>query len=563
MKKCASWYNNATMQARNARRRTLNFRNPPSPETLAEGASLHSYQCGVRRSGPAIREGGIPVIRKGCFVFFALLLGLLCALTIPAHAGVHTVDDLEYSTPHGWVQQESPGAKAYHVLLYQGHPVGELFLMKESLLEQKSPSTVLQEGIRKNAAGFAGYQAIGMRNISLSGTEAVKHDFLYYPPGSPVQFAGRVVVLVVDKTAYTFFFNTTINTAAMLEGPFSEVVSSVRVVRKPVAPPRKVHEGVFTIELSPGWRDADDLKEEGVHCYDYYDEADKEKVLISLLAFGRSTEDESTALTAILEKKNPLEAVLNAMIEMHKRRGKYTPLQTKNRSVAGCDAVIHDFSVQKPDSTFVYRLCLVAVKQQADTPSRVFAPAVYDFTFSSFEMDRFNKGKTAVDALLDAMTLIHPLPALSPPPPFADLQDERIFRSPTEGFTVTLPQGAKKDAVEQLDPIDVLGESFTYTIEGKKDTLILLSVFYDALDGEDAHANLLDELDAKESGQSIWKIQGRDVPVGLYSARGGKALVTALFADDDLLLAVLLPKKEYAAAQRWIKEMIDSVNFKK
>ena len=131
--------------------------------------------------------------------------------------------------------------------MYQGHPVGELFLMKESLFEQKSPTTVLQEGIRKNAAGFAGYQAIGMRNISLSGTEAVMHDFLYYPPGSPVQFAGRVVVLVVDKSAYTFFFNTTINTAAMLEGPFSEVVSSVRVVRKPVAPPRKVQEGVFTI----------------------------------------------------------------------------------------------------------------------------------------------------------------------------------------------------------------------------------------------------------------------------------------------------------------------------
>ncbi|HPE67678.1 MAG TPA: hypothetical protein PK849_15950, partial [Synergistales bacterium] len=169
------------------------------------------------------------MIRKGCFVFFTLLWGLWCVAPLPALAGVHAVDDVEYSTPHGWVQQESPGAKAYHVLMYQGHPVGELFLMKESLFEQKSPATVLQEGIRKNAAGFAGYQAIGMRNISLSGTEAVMHDFLYYPPGSPVQFAGRVVVLVVDKSAYTFFFNTTINTAAMLEGPFSEVVSSVRV----------------------------------------------------------------------------------------------------------------------------------------------------------------------------------------------------------------------------------------------------------------------------------------------------------------------------------------------
>ena len=253
-----------------------------------------------------------------------------------------------------------------------------------------------------------------MRNISLSGTEAVIHDFLYYPPGSPVQFAGRVVVLVVDKSAYTFFFNTTINTAAMLEGPFSEVVSSVRVVRKPVAPPRKVQEGVFYHRTRPGMARSKRPEGGGFTLRLLRDEAEKDKVLVSLLAFGRSKEDESTALSAILQKKNPLEAVLNAMIDMHKRRGKYVPLQTKTRSVAGCDAIVHDFSIQKPDSNFVYRLCVVAVKQQADTPSRVFAPAMYDFTFSSFEMDRFNKGKAAVDALLDSMTLIQPLPLLSP-----------------------------------------------------------------------------------------------------------------------------------------------------
>ena len=117
--------------------------------------------------------------------------------------------------------------------------------------------------------------------------------------------------------------------------------------------------------------------------------------------------------------------------------------------------------------------------------------------------------------------------------------------------------------MEQLDPVDVLGESFTYTIEGKKDTIILLSIFYSALDGEFAHEELLDELEAKESGQATWEIQGRNVPVGLYSARGGKALVTALFADDDLLLAVLLPKTEYVAAQGWIKELINGVRFEK
>ena len=79
--------------------------------------------------------------------------------------------------------------------------------------------------------------------------------------------------------------------------------------------------------------------------------------------------------------------------------------------------------------------------------------------------------------------------------------------------------------MEQLDPVDVLGESFTYTIEGKKDTIILLSIFYSALDGEFAHEELLDELEAKESGQATWEIQEETSPSDCIQRAAGKALV--------------------------------------
>ena len=505
--------------------------------------------------GPAKREGGIPMIRKWCFVFFALAWGV--STVSPARAlPAKTADDIEYVMPPGWVAKETPGAKAYYVLMHLGNPVGEMYLTKEPLFEQKTPATVLREGLRKNSAGIEGYQAIKTSNIALSGIDAVLHDFLYYSPGSPVPFTGRAVVLIVNNAAYTFFFNTTTGTFPLLEGAFGEILASVRPVRKTKAAPRRVQEDVFSIELSPEWRDSNDPQ--GAK-YRYYDATDT--LLASFLVFGRNRYDEETALTALKEKKDPLERVLNSRIAPFKTDGEYTPLGTKSLRIAGCDAVVHDFSLKKPDSHIVHRLCVIALRQQESTASRIFAPAVYDFTFIAPDLESFNSVKGDLDALLDSITLVRPLPPVTPAPPFADVEDERIFRSPTDSFTVTLPEGAKKDAVERLDPIGVLGESFTYTIEGMKDTTILISVFYDALDGEDAHGNLLDDLEAKESGRTTWNVQGRDVPVGLYSARGGQALVTALFADDSLLVAVVLPKKEYARAQGWIKELINGVRF--
>ncbi len=138
---------------------------------------------------------------------------------------------------------------------------------------------------------------------------------------------------------------------------------------------------------------------------------------------------------------------------------------------------------------------------------------------------------------------------------------ENIFRDITDSLTVTLPPGAKQDYPERLDPVGKHGDSYTYTLPGVKDALILLSTFYASLDGEGAFWVLLDELEAEENGLTTAAIQGRSIPVGFYTTPGGKILVTALFAEDGLLMAVLIPEQEFAGARRWIRDLIYSVRF--
>ena len=145
---------------------------------------------------------------------------------------------------------------------------------------------------------------------------------------------------------------------------------------------------------------------------------------------------------------------------------------------------------------------------------------------------------------------------------YLEAGQENIFRDITDSLTVTLPPGARQDVPERLDPVGKHGDSYTYTLPGVKDgALILLSTFYASLDGEGAFGALLDELEAEENGLTTATIQGRYIPVGLYTTPGGKILVTALFAEDGLLIAVLIPEQEFAGARRWIRDLIYSVRF--
>jgi hypothetical protein len=328
----------------------------------------------------------------------------------------------------------------------------------------------------------------------------------------------------------------------------------------PEAP--EVKEDVFLFNPGGEWTKAYDPEKDDTPKYNlaakFAGKSRSEGVLTSLMFFGRIPADETNALFAIQQGKNPLEKILADDIEYRKTMGRYIPLGTTKRTVAGCDAIVHDLSIEKGKDVFLYRLCFVAVPAADDTPARTYAPAIFHFVFSSHRKDSFNAAKPAMDALLDLMKLQDPLPEISPAPPFFDPRKGIVFRSYMDNFTVTLPEGAKEDKNPRLDPSDKGGESRTYTF---KDAVILLSVFLSELDGEAAVTSLMDELEAVRKSASSWSVQGRKVPVSLYAAAEGQALVTALFERDNLLIAVLLPKDEYKEAQGWIKRLITGVTF--
>jgi hypothetical protein len=100
--------------------------------------------------------------------------------------------------PPAGVPKEAPGMKAYQVLMYQGNPVGEMYLAKEPLTAPKTPSQLLEEGLRKKAPALQNYQPIETLNLKVAGRDAVLHGLRLLPAASTVPFTGRVVVTVVN-----------------------------------------------------------------------------------------------------------------------------------------------------------------------------------------------------------------------------------------------------------------------------------------------------------------------------------------------------------------------------
>ncbi|NCB17554.1 MAG: hypothetical protein EOM65_15445, partial [Synergistales bacterium] len=258
-----------------------------------------------------------------------------------------SADEIRFVMPSGWVRKEAPapGTLAYYVLMYQGKPYGEMYLSKEPLPSALGARQVLEEGLRKNSAGLQGYQPMGTYPVSAVGvSDAVAHDFIYYPAQSPVPFTGRVVVLVVGHASYTFFFNTTSSFFPSVKGSFGEVTASIQAVPKPPvqeakkAEPRTVEEHGFTMTLAGGWSESGDAM--GAK-YRYAGAVGQH--LASFFPFGKDEKAGVTALFALMEKKDALEAVLASKVrDDFPGYGDYTAVDTFRRKVAGSDAIIHD-----------------------------------------------------------------------------------------------------------------------------------------------------------------------------------------------------------------------------
>ncbi|MDI9388845.1 MAG: hypothetical protein QM441_06410 [Synergistota bacterium] len=495
----------------------------------------------------------------------------------PCAAGTFTTDDIEYEMPEGWFKGEHQGARAYFTMMRMGTTIAEMFLTTNPMPEGGDLRKSFEEYVRSNSHRFYGFTPTYTGEFKAGGLDVLVQDFLHYSGGGPVQFAGRAACTTAGGSIYNFFFNTTAYYFPALDGEFDMILRSVRSTaqaakdsetgtssyeeeKEPEADTSsyvEVKEDVFLFNLGGEWSKAYDPEKDDMPKYNLAAKSGSGG-LTSLLFFGRDNFLETNALFAIQKGKDLLKEILAKDIMVRETMGKYIPLGTTKRAIAGCKAIVHDLAIEKGEDVFFNRLCFVAVPAADNTQSRTYAPAIFHFVFLSHEKDSFNAAKPAMDALLDSMRLIEPLPEISPAPPFFDPRKGVVFRSPMDNFTVTLPEGAKEDKNPRLDPSDKGGESRTYTF---KDAVILLSVFLSELDGEAAVTSLMDELEAVRKSASSWSVQGRKVPVSLYAAAEGQALVTALFERDNLLIAVLLPKDEYKEAQGWIKRLITGVTF--
>jgi hypothetical protein len=535
------------------------------------------------------KEEGI-MIRKSVFLGLMASLYVIAAACGVSGAGTVTADDLTFTMPAGWIAKEAPGMKAYQVLMYQGKPVGEMYLAKEPLLAPKTPSQMLEEGLRKNASSLQNYQPLETMNLTVAGLDAILHDYVYYLPQSSVPFTGRVVVTVVNDAAYTFFFNTTSNYFPAVKGAFMEIIASIRSIPRPTPGeqpsvvtqkgPRKIEEHGFVMELASGWIETNDPA--GAK-YRFY--GPDKKLVASFFPFDRDEKSAVDALFAIAGKSDPLEAVLNGKIATSfKTFGDYAPLGTKRRTVAGCDAIVHDFSFKQGEIKGVYHWCIVAVKDKPDVGTQKFAPSCYSFAFVTYRPEKFAELTPVFDVILDSATLAKPLPSATASvtpgatatngaapkptpdeqtlPQLPDVDRPDTFRDPAGRFTVTLPKGATKDREPRIENMGETGETHTYSLPGVPDAMVILHVFEGEPAGLAWRDLLTAELDARDSGTATWTVGGRKVPVDLFVTGDNQVLVTAVFGGDGLAVGVRVPREKYAPSQGWIKALIGGVTFR-
>ena len=126
-----------------------------------------------------------------------------------------------------------------------------------------------------------------------------------------------------------------------------------------------------------------------------------------------------------------------------------------------------------------------------------------------------------------------------------------------------LPKGAKRDAEPGVPSVGEAGDVITYRVPDKPDALVVLHLFDGAAAGAAYRDALTAEWDAKDGGETTWTVDGRKVPVDLFTTPDGQVLVTAVFANDGLFLAVRVSKATYGESRGWIKALIGGVRFGK
>jgi hypothetical protein len=129
------------------------------------------------------------------------------------------------------------------------------------------------------------------------------------------------------------------------------------------------------------------------------------------------------------------------------------------------------------------------------------------------------------------------------------------FSDPLGRFKIALPTGARLTGKDET--------SSSYELKAQKATLQIWAA-RTAGDAERIHATAT--RGKTPNGEAVnGNVGARNVIIRLYAGKDAagedKALVSAIFHAEGLLLSIELPARDYAGAQAWILDFVQSVQF--
>ena len=536
-------------------------------------------------------------------------------------------NDITYTMPAGWSLQPvqaGPEVKAHYVLMSGGRPYGEMYFSREPLAGPQSLDQFFQAGLEKVKPSISNYRALQTQHISLAGIDTIVHDFNYDLSGT--SWSGRSYSMLVNDTAYTFFFNTLSQYAPSLQGTISQVMSSVRPAPKPKPAPQTigvqaggqgavpgamgggpgtVEEYGLQFDLPAGWAPSNDAQGAKYRLY-----GPGGTLTGSIFIFEP---DELSGLSAMMGgPDNTLDSVFRGKQEdLFKSFDLYTPTNTAKIKIGRFDALVHDFTIRQGVQKGFNRWIFISVKEKEDTEKTRYAPIVHQMAFMTTAMEQLEGLKIQFDGIVKS---IRPKGTAAPaadqgaaPPATlpawmtkttpagqaaaAPMKTEPANVTPKAQAPIrpTPPQKTEGEALPNL--LDNTGEALAYVdpsgrytvnlpqgavlekreenssiyvIAANKTTIQVLS--FKSLQQGDAIAAKIRAGKKVNGAATDWKAGSRPVMVGLYTfndAAGDKmASVMAYYRTSGLVMVIALPAPAYAGAKDWITALIKRVAFK-
>jgi hypothetical protein len=573
--------------------------------------------------------------QKPLGVLSILLFSGLAANFVPAGYGFaqpqltagQEADDITYAMPAGWSLQPvqaGPEVKAHYVLMSGGRPYGEMYFSKEALAAPQSLDQFFQAGLEKAKPAIPNYRLRQTQHISVAGIDTIVHDFTYDISGT--SWSGRTYSMLINNTAYTFFFNTLSQYLQSLQGTISQIMASVRPAPKPKPAPQMggvqaggqaavpgaagggpstVEENGLQFDLPAGWAPSNDPQ--GAKYRLYGPEGTQYGALFIF------EPDELSGLTAMMGgPDNTLDSAFKGKQEdLFKNFDQYTPTNTVKIKIGRFDALVHDFTVRQGAQKGFNRWIFIAVKEKEDTEKTRYAPVIHQIAFMTTVMEQLEGLKLQFDGIVQSIRLkgaaapaadpgaapaanlpawmTKPAPAgqaaaarTAPAvvPPAAQAQLPPLKTPPPKTAVEALPNlpDFPKETLAYLDPSSrytvnlppgaVLEKneekSSTYAMAADNTTIQVLS--FNSLKQGDAIAAKIRAGKNLKGAATNWKAGSHQVVVGLYAfndAAGEKlASVMAYYRGSGLVIVITLPAQAYEGAQDWITKFIKGVVFK-